>query len=153
MRRPLGLLLLASATSLHAADDAAAPVRQFIDGFNGGDTKSAFAAYAPGDIVIIDEFAPFRWTGPRAAQQWAADYGKHAKATGVTGGKVSYGKPTRQEVAGDTGYVIVPTVYSYKEKGRAMAEEGSITASVRRAPDGWKLTGWTWSGVAPHAAK
>lgn len=37
--------------------------RQFIDGFNKGDTKSAFAAC---DISIIDEFAPHLWTGPNA---------------------------------------------------------------------------------------
>jgi hypothetical protein len=43
-----------------AQSDVAAPIRQFTDGFNSGDTKSAFAAYAEGDVQIIDEFAPHR---------------------------------------------------------------------------------------------
>src|SRR6476660_555667 len=62
--------------------DVTAPIRQFIDGFNTGDTKSAFAAYAKGDITIIDEFAPHVWMGPHAAQDWAADFAKNAKAIG-----------------------------------------------------------------------
>ena len=63
------------------------PIHQFIDGFNRGDTKSAYAVYATGDITIVDEFAPHRWVGPHAAQDWAADYDKHAQATGVSDGR------------------------------------------------------------------
>ena len=73
----------------------AAPVRQFIDGFNSGNVQSAFAAYATGPITIVDEFAPHIWSGPNAAHEWADAYDKHAQATGVTDGKVTYGKPTR----------------------------------------------------------
>ncbi len=142
-----------AAPALASPPDPAAPVRQFLDGFNTGDTKSAFAAYAPGEIAIIDEFAPNHWIGTKAPQIWAADYDSHAKATGVTEGIVKYYKPTRIEVAGKAGYVVMPTLYTYKEKGKPMAEEGSITASVVLTGAGWKMHAWTWSGVKPHAAK
>ena len=66
-------------------------------------------------------------TGPSAAQQWADDYDKHAVATGVSDGSVKYDAPTRTEIEGDLAYVIVPTVYLYKEHGKAMAEEASAT--------------------------
>ena len=152
------LALLASALLVPAAmaagpGDVTKPIRQFIDGFNTGDVQSAYAAYATGDITIVDEFAPHRWTGPHAAQEWAADYDKHAKATGVTDGKVTYGKPTRTEIEGDLAYVIMPTVYLYKEHGKPMAEEGQITVVLHAGAGGWKMRGWIWSGVKPHAAK
>ena len=99
-------------------DDVAAPVLQFIDAFNKGNTAAGLATYAQGEITIVDEFAPRRWSGPRAAQEWAADYDKHAKATGVTDGLVKYGSPTRIEVEGDLAYVILPTEYLYKEHVR-----------------------------------
>ena len=59
------IVLIASALLLPAAiaapaGDVIAPIHQFIDGFNTGDTKSAYAAYATGSISIIDEFAPAR---------------------------------------------------------------------------------------------
>jgi hypothetical protein len=96
-----------------AAGDVTVPIRQFIDGFNTGDVKSAYAAYATGDIVIVDEFAPHRWFGPHAPQEWAADYDKHAQATGISDGTVKYGPPTRTEIESDLAYVIVPTTYLY----------------------------------------
>jgi len=68
----LAVVLLVPAVVV-ASEDVTAPIHQFIDGFNTGDVKSAYAAYASGDIMIIDEFAPHVWTGPHAAQDWAAD--------------------------------------------------------------------------------
>jgi len=136
-----------------ATPDVTLPIRQFIDGFNTGDTKSAYAAYATGDITIVDEFAPHRWVGPHAAQDWAADYDKHAQAAGVSEGLVKYGEPTRSEIEGDVAYVIIPTTYLYKDRGRATVEEGQMTFVLHAEAGGWKIRAWTWSGVKPHPAK
>ena len=146
-------ILLAPAAMAAAARDVTAPIRQFIDGFNSGDTKSAFAAYATGSIIIVDEFAPHRWLGPHAAQQWATDYEKHAQATGVSDGQVKYGAPTRTEIEGDVAYVIIPTTYLYKEHGKPTAEEGEMTFVLHAEAGDWKISGWTWSRVRPHPAK
>jgi hypothetical protein len=144
---------LAPAATAAVGGDLTAPIRQFIDAFNSGDTKSEYAACAKGDIVIMDEFAPHLWVGPRAPQQWEADYDKHAQATGVTDGRVTYGAPTRKEVEGDKAYVIVPTVYLYKEHGKPLVEEGQLTLTLHVEAAAWKITGWTWTGVKPHAPK
>lgn len=136
-----------------AHGDVMTPIRQFIDGFNSGDTKSAYAAYASGDILIIDEFAPHRWVGPNAAHEWAAAYDKHTQATGVSEGSVKYGDPTRTEMEDDVAYVIIPTVYNYKQDGVSTTEEGQMTFVLHADSGGWKISAWTWTGVKPHAAK
>ena len=146
-------VVLAPAGMLAAAPDVTVPIRQFIDGFNTGDIKSAYAAYSTGDITIVDEFAPHRWVGPHAPQDWAADYDRHAKATGVSDGIVKYGAPTRTEIEIDVAYVIVPTTYLYKERGKSMVEEGQMTFVLHADPAGWKIKSWTWSGTKPHIAK
>ncbi len=147
-------LALCSPAALRAGqDDVSAPVRQFIDGFNTGNVESAFAAYATGAITIVDEFAPHIWTGPDAARQWAAAYDKHAQATGVTDGRVTYGQPSRTEVDQDVAYVILPTVYFYKEHGKPLQEEGQMTVVLNRQAAGWRIRSWTWSGVKPHPAR
>jgi len=156
--RKTGFALLASvlwASSAFAAtgEDVAAPLRQFIDAFNKGDTASAYATYAKGEITIVDEFAPHRWSGPHAAQDWAAAYDKHAQATGVSDGQVKYSAPIRIEREGELAYVILPTEYLYKEHGKAMDEKGSITAVLHKEDGAWKIRAWTWSGEKPHAAK
>ena len=134
-------------------DDPAAPVRQFIDGFNAGNVQSAFAAYASGPIAIVDEFAPHLWTGPHAAHEWADAYDKHAQATGVSDGKVTYGKPARIVRDAETAYVLLPAVYLYKEHGKPVKEEGQFTAVLNRESGAWKIRGWTWTGVKPHSAQ
>src|ERR1700760_3288747 len=149
----LALVLGAPAMVPAAGDDPAAPVRQFIDGFNSGNVQSAFAAYATGPITIVDEFAPHIWSGSNAAHEWADAYDKHAQATGVTDGKVTYGKPTRIEQVADAAYVVLPTDYLYPENGKALKEEAHVTAVMNRESGAWKIRSWTWSGVKPHAAQ
>ena len=149
----LASALFAPAALAAAPSDVTVPIRQFIEGFNNGDLKSAYASLATGDITIVDEFAPHLWTGSQAAQQWVADYDTHAKATGVSGGMVQYGAPTRSEIQDDLAYVIVPTVYLYKEHGQSMAEEGQLTFVLHAEAGAWKIRSWIWSGVKPHPAK
>ncbi len=146
-------LLLASA-NLHAApkNDVYTPIHQFIDGFNSGDTKSAFAAFIGADVMIVDEFSPFRWYGPHAEQDWAAAYDKHDQDNGVTDGLVAYSDATRTEIDGDFAYVVIPTVYFYKEKGAPMKEEGQMTFVLLKESGKWRISAWTWTGVKPHPA-
>jgi ketosteroid isomerase-like protein len=146
-------VLLVPAGIAAVPGDVTTPIKQFIDGFNSGDLKTAYAAYAPGTITIIDEFAPHRWVGPNAAHEWAADYDKHATATFVTDGVVKYGAPTRSVIDGDTAYVIIPALYTYKEHGKPVAEEGQMTFVLHAETSGWKIQGWTWTGVVPHSPK
>ena len=155
-RTALGLIagMLLAATGVAATpDDTMKPIRQFIDGFNSGETRSAYAAYAGVDIAIVDEFAPHLWTGHTAPQKWAADYMKHAAANAVTDGSVKYGEPTRTEADGKRAYVVLPTVYTYKDHGKPMVEDGQMTFVLRSASSGWKIRAWTWTGTVPHAAK
>jgi ketosteroid isomerase-like protein len=148
----LGSVLVASGMSA-ATPDVTATIHQFLDAFNAGDTKSINAAYSTGDIAIVDEFAPHLWLGPHAPQDWAADYDKNAQATGLSDGIVKYGAPTRTEIEGDAAYVIVPMTYLYKQHGQPIAEEGQMTFVLHADAGGWKIRGWTWSGVKPHPAK
>ena len=157
MKKAIFVLLMSAvcvrASVATAQTDVAAPIRQFIDGFNSGDTKSAFAAYAKGDITIIDEFAPHVWLGANAAQDWAADFEKNAKATGVSDAKVTYSAAVRTEVEGDVAYVVMPTGYVYKLKGKPMEEKGQITVVLHKEAGAWKMRGWAWAGLKPHPTK
>jgi hypothetical protein len=147
------MLLAASAFGAANPKDVTVPIHQFIDGFNTGDTKAAYAAYASGEIVIVDEFAPHLWVGSHAAQDWASAYEKQSAATGVSDGSVKYGAPTRAEVQGDVAYVVIPTVYNYREHGKALTENGQMTFVLRAEKDVWKIAEWTWTGGKPHPAK
>lgn len=140
------VLLLAGATVVMGQRSAVMkPINQFVNGFNKGDTASAMAACS-GATAIIDEFAPHSWSGDGACQKWADDYEMDVKKNGVTNGRVILGKPSHFEMAGDYAYVVIPSNYTFKQKGKAMAEPGSIfTFTLHKAADGWMITGWAWN--------
>jgi hypothetical protein len=142
------VLLLAGSTVVMGQQSAVMkPINQFVDGFNKGDTASAMAACSEA-TSIIDEFAPYSWSGSGACQTWANDYDANAKANVVTDGKVILGKPSHFAMTADHAYVVIPSNYTFKQKGKAMAEPGSIfTFALHKGANGWMITGWAWNTV------
>jgi hypothetical protein len=120
MRKVLFALAVAvlAAGPVVASDksDVLAPVHQFVDAFNKGDTKTA-AAVCSDQTSIIDEFPPHEWHGAGACAKWMSDYDADAKKNGITDGVVTLSAPRHVDVTSDTAYVVVPANYEFKKKG------------------------------------
>ena len=130
-----------------------APIQKFVDSFNKGDTAGAMATHAAGaDLAIIDEVPPFIWRGAKAFQAWSTALDAASKQAGITDQMVTIKAPTRTESSGDSAYVIVPAVYTYKEKGVAMREAAQMTFTLKKGASGWLIHGWTWTGPKPQRA-
>lgn len=128
-----------------------APIQKFIDGFNEGDAAAASATHAAvADLAIMDEVPPYLWRGPRAFHSWSADLDGDAKKRGITDQAVTIGAPTREETHGDRAYVVVPAVYTFKERGVAMQETAQMTFALKKGAHGWLIHGWTWTGPKPQ---
>ena len=122
-----------------------APVRQFADAFNKGDAK-ALAATCADQAFIIDEFPPHEWHGANTCAKWMSDYFADAKKNGMSEGAVTMGSPRHVDVSGDVAYVVVPTEFSFKLKGKPTKESGStLTVVLHKGPKGWLITAWTWT--------
>ncbi len=139
----------ASAQAAPAAPSPAATVRAFIGAFNKGDMKTAEATHVAAPS-ILDEPPPHLWTGAGAFMGWAGDLQKDAMAHGQSGNKVTLGKVARQQIDGDSAYVVVPATYTYKEKGVAMTESAKMAFSLTKDGDAWKIAGWAWAGTIPQ---
>ena len=63
------VILAAGLAAASEQADVMAPVHQFVDGFNKGDINSALATCVD-EVSIIDEFAPYRWSGAGACSMW-----------------------------------------------------------------------------------
>ncbi|HEY5070431.1 MAG TPA: nuclear transport factor 2 family protein [Caulobacteraceae bacterium] len=138
-------VLLASAA--HAGDAGVeATVRQFGDAFDKGDVNAARALHVTAPS-IIDEFGPHYWSGPRAFDSWLSDLGKSEAAEGKTGGRVAISSPTREVVSGDRAYVVVPSTYTFKQKGVTLRETAQMTFVLAKETSGWKIVAWTWTGA------
>ncbi|HTI30905.1 MAG TPA: hypothetical protein VL405_02150, partial [Sphingomonas sp.] len=71
--------------------------------------------------------------------------GKSEAASGKTDGQVAIGAVTRESVTGDHAYVIFPSTYTFKQKGKTMRETGSMTFALVEQGADWKIAAWTWS--------
>lgn len=123
--------------------DAIAPVHQFVDGFNKHDPNMSMAACAE-QVSIIDDFAPYHWSGGCSA--WVDAYHAWAKQNGVTDAVVTLGNKPYIEVVGDQAYVVVPADFTNKQNGKPMKETGAkLTVVLHKGASGWLITAWTWS--------
>jgi ketosteroid isomerase-like protein len=122
-----------------------ASINQFLEAFNNGDVKAANAVCS--DITeILDDFAPYEWHGAGTCATWMAAYDADAKVKGITDPHVTFGAPRHLDVAGDHAYVVLPSDYVYKEKGKPVHEsESTITITLKKGATGWRMTGWAWS--------
>jgi hypothetical protein len=149
MKRAIFALALVFVAATPAAPPPSAAVmatvHQFIDGFNTGNTKSALAACAS-PVSILDDFPPHLWYGPKACLDWANAYTADANARGITDGIVTLLTPRRVDVAGDSGYAVVPATYAYRLHGKPVTESGNVlTVALHKTAAGWRITGWAWS--------
>jgi len=134
-------------TPVAASDqtDVMAIVHRFIDALDRGDVKTACSTCAT-PSSIVDEFPPYGWQGASACTDWATDFDSFNKKNGITDPAVTLGKPRHVDVSADRAYAVVPATFSYNEKGKKMAESGSVfTAALQKASAGWVITGWAWS--------
>ena len=151
----LGLAVAAAATLMLAApiqaapvDDALASVRTWLDKFNAGDMDAFYAGHTDSP-VIIDEFAPYVWTGAKVPQTWARDYDADARRQNITEPRMDYAAPIRAESNGKSAYIVLPTVYRFKQNGKSMSAAGTMTFGMTNAGGNWKIASWTYSAPAP----
>ena len=120
-------------------------IDQFVVAFNAGDTAKALKMCTD-EMAIVDEFPPHAWSGAGALGNWLVDFDTNAKKDGITDSIVTCKAPRHLDVKGDYAYVVVPSNYDWKLKGKPMNETDSLfTFALHKAAGGWKITGWSWA--------
>ncbi len=141
------LTVLATAAPAFASGESGvmAPIRQFINGFNTGNMRSAVAA-CDSTSSVIDDFPPHVWPGPRGCADWARAYTGMANFMSITSARVILGTARDFKVTKDRAYVVLPAAFTYKAHGKPVTENGArFTFALRRVGAGWRITGWAWT--------
>ena len=142
----LAIMALCLPVAAHAADTAVeAPIRTMVVAFNKGDIALAKSVHVAAPMIIDEPIAPFAWGGPTAFDDWIAALGKSEAAEGKSGGIVALGAAARETVMGDSAYVIVPSTYTFQQKGHTMRETGSMTFALTKQGTDWKIAAWAWT--------
>jgi ketosteroid isomerase-like protein len=137
-------VLLAGPAAATDKGDVMSVVHGWVAAFNKGDMQ-AMAAECADQASIIDDFAPHVWTGAGACAKWASDFQQFVKSTGSADPKVTVGKPWHLDIAADLAYVVAPTTFSFKQKGKPVQQDGVVTIALQKGAGGWRMIGWAWA--------
>lgn len=120
-------------------------VEAFRVALSVGDGKGVEAAHTDGDVTILDNVAPFIWSGPAAVATWLADMAAYARHRGLSDQNVIYGAAISELIDGDAAYGIYPAEWTYLEHGTPRRDKATIAFALRYTPRGWKIAGWSWN--------
>lgn len=120
----------------------------FIDEVNGGNIPAALARLTA-DVCIVEDLAPFRWSGPTAGGEWLAAMAANGQRLGVTAIVMTPAEPKRIEVEGEHGYCIIPGRVGLTGPTTRLQEDGLITFALRAEGGRWKISALTWTGDPP----
>ena len=120
------------------------PVARLIHALNTGDAKELRPFYTA-QTTIVDEFAPYEWTGADAVDRYFADFGKVVTALEITDMNIRSSAPSYVYVDGPRAYLTFPVSFSGKFKGKPYSESGTFTLSLRNSGGEWKIAAQSWA--------
>ncbi len=145
---PMAAMLLAPsafATQSTNRDPAVlATVDAALSAAQSGDVSKLRDQYAP-DCVFIDEFAPFRWTGPNALDAYMASAVQMYQETRHGEVQMTVSPPAYVYVSGDAAYVMEPLSEKATVDGKPYESTGFLTFTLARTGQRWKITSQIWT--------
>jgi ketosteroid isomerase-like protein len=128
--------------------DISALVETVFRAFNSKDFNLLKSVYA-GNLVIIDGFAPYRWMGPHALDEWWADTERWAKDGGVASEHLSYEGILASGVAGARAYASTSATLTIKlNKGEPIIRRGTLIFTFAKLGEMWKAEGHAWGRLS-----
>ncbi len=114
-----------------------------------GDEALLTAAFSPGPVTILENFAPFLFDGEGAVARWADAMRDHAKT--LTDLSHSFGPAFDFGLAGDEAYFSLPTTWRGASRGRAFVETGGWSFLIVRHTPGWRVRAYGWAVTGMEA--
>jgi ketosteroid isomerase-like protein len=128
--------------------DAVAPVTAVIAAIKHDNATALSALYAD-DAIVVDEQAPFEWTGSGAGAQWFAasrDWSKWSP-------RIAHCRATLANVQVDDGsgtaYVVAAVTCSSADRKKPWQRHGTLTLTVRKTDGNWKIRTQVWARTFP----
>jgi hypothetical protein len=139
-----------------AADIAAltAPVQKLVDAINQATPvpKGVFAR----DAVVLDDFAPYRWSGKTHARDWykglVPTTPKEHDAFVAQKGVVKINAAAYPQITGERAYVVFPSSYDYTDGGKRIHQTGQWLFIEEKVGDAWLIAGHSWAITGQGAA-
>jgi len=104
--------------------------------------------FAPNEVVIVENFAPFLFAGVCAVSRWADMFQRHVIVDELTDLEHSFGQAQDFAVEGATAYFVLPTTWTGKIHGRPFSEDGGWVFVLEQADGRWRIRSYAWAVTA-----
>ena len=148
----LGVCLLAALHPARAATPDSvllAPLQRMVDAINHADAAPPKGVFTT-DATVIDDFAPYRWSGKTNAGDWykgllGTDAASRADFLALKG-VLSVGAPQFSRVTGDTAYFVVPGLFIFNETpGKRTRQTSTWVIAEKLVKGKWLIAGHAWA--------
>jgi hypothetical protein len=96
-------------------------------------------------LVIVEDFAPYVFTGRDAAAQWDAGFRQHAIP--LKDLKFSFGPPHDFERTGGRAFFVLPTTWRGVYKDRRFEEHGAWSFVLKNTGGQWRILAYGWGAT------
>jgi len=127
-----------------------APIERVAEFIGSGGVGSPAEAFAGSDVTILENFAPYLFTGAAAVETWAL--GMQAHLSGVTSLRCQFGQPHNVSRAGDLAFLSLPTEWSGVAGSRAFTEHGGWCFVLTKQGHEWRIRNYGWAVTALSVA-
>jgi hypothetical protein len=114
-------------------------VARFIETGEAAALAGVFAA----DVIIIENFAPYVFAGPRCVALWLE--GMRAHLEGTSGLEHSFGDACDYGRAGGVAFFTLPTSWQGLAGGRRFQERGGWAFVLVQDAAAWRVRSYAWA--------
>jgi hypothetical protein len=145
-----GAAFLAGAAKADDIDLVAitAPAHKLVEAINHA-AKAAPPHVFTKDAVVLDDFAPYHWSGTANGKIW---YGELVGATpeaqaafAEMKAELSVEAPQFARVTGDSAYYVLPAVFQFTDSGKRIRQTGQWVINVKKVKGEWLIDGHAYA--------
>lgn len=100
---------------------------------------------SPPPTAVVDEFAPYHWTGASAHADWYAGLQKSMAQDHSKDLSLKLAAPDQLSVNGDRAYAVFPTIITSSVHGKTTNEHGALAFALEKSAGAWHIASWTWA--------
>jgi hypothetical protein len=108
------------------------------------DDAAALRTLCAANATVVDEFAPYVWSGADACVRWAAGFKAFAKQIKLTNFKATVAPKPFTDVSGARTYLVARVTFAGLMDGKPIAEQGTWTFAVVKTGAAQKITALAW---------
>lgn len=120
------------------------PVGALVRFMASGDEAQLDGVFSA-DVAIVENFPPFLFEGPGAADRWRQGFLDHARRNELADLEASFGPEQDFRQEGDLAYVSLPTRWTGKSHGEPFAETGGWGFVLVLEDGAWRVRAYGWA--------